>query len=154
MPPRQRLPRRRSLPHDVPHWVDPSWELYFITVNCGDRDRNHLCVAGVAAELFSSIRFQNEARLWHCRLCLLMPDHLHALISFVNRDKPLAQTVADWKRWTSRKMGVQWQSDHFEHRIRSDHEEVSKAQYILQNPVRRGLVRHPEDWPYVWRPGQ
>ena len=26
-----------------------------------------------------------------------------------------------------------------------------KERYIVNNPVRKGLVERPEEWPYVWR---
>jgi putative transposase len=28
------------------------------------------------------MKFNHERSSWHCRLCLLMPDHLHAIIAF------------------------------------------------------------------------
>jgi len=37
-------------------------------------------------------------------------------------------------------MGIKWQRDFFEHRLRSDESWREKADYILANPVRKGLV--------------
>ena len=150
-PPR---PSRRPLPHDVPPWIDPARETYFITLNCEVRGVNTLCHKEPAARLFESVGFRHRSRAWHCHLCLLMPDHLHALITFTGTRKSMPKTIGDWKRWLALKEGIPWQADFFEHRIRSEHEEVSKAQYILQNPVRKGLVKQAEDWPYVWRPNR
>jgi hypothetical protein len=36
----------------------------------------------------------------------------------------------------------------FEHRLQGDESLDEKAGYILENPVRAGLVAKPEDWPY------
>jgi hypothetical protein len=36
-----------------------------------------------------------------------------------------------WKRWTARQMGIEWQRDFFEHRLRSDESLREKTDYIL-----------------------
>jgi hypothetical protein len=38
----------------------------------------------------------------------------------------------------------------FDHRLRDDEQFNLKADYILHNPVRAGLVTKVEDWPYLW----
>jgi hypothetical protein len=45
---------------------------------------------------------------------------------------------------------VSWQRDFFEHRLRSHQHVDAKRAYLRQNPVRAGLVAHPDDWPYFW----
>jgi REP element-mobilizing transposase RayT len=78
---------------------------------------------------------------------LLMPDHLHALLSFPPSEKPIRLVISKWKEWTARTVGIQWQDDFFEHRLRHDESRRQKADYILENPVRKGLVSRTEDWP-------
>jgi putative transposase len=58
--------------------------------------------------------------------------------------------VSKWKEWTAKALGVRWQRDFFEHRLREDESFREKSDYILANPVRAGLVEKPEDWPYVF----
>jgi putative transposase len=77
-----------------------------------------------------------------------MPDHLHMLVSF-NPIPRLAHTVSAWKRYAVRHLGISWQGDFYEHRLRRDESFVEKADYIRLNPVRAGLVPAPEAWPYV-----
>ena len=60
----------------------------------------------------------------------------------------MPQVVAGFKRWVARHGGVQWQSDFFEHRIRGWESAQEKRTYILNNPVRAGLVAEAADWPY------
>ena len=88
---------------------------------------------------------------WFVRLWLLMPDHLHALISFP-RDKIPTKVIANWKEIIAKKTQVTWQRDFFDHRLRSDESHEEKAHYIRQNPARKGLVTKPEDWKFVWEP--
>ena len=136
----------------MPVWINPAEEVYFITVNCLQRGRNVLCREKTAEAVLDSVQIRNGRREWYCHLCLLMPDHLHALISFTNRTKRLSQVIGDWKRWLACREGIEWQPSYFEHRLRDDREHIAKAQYILQNPVRKGLVQRWEDWEYRWQP--
>ena len=82
-----------------------------------------------------------------------MPDHLHTLIAFP-ADKEMAQVIAHWKEFTAKRLSLHWQRDFFDHRLRHDESWRAKADYILNNPVRRGLVTCVADWPYVWMPNR
>jgi REP element-mobilizing transposase RayT len=79
-----------------------------------------------------------------------MPDHLHALLSFPPPDKPIRLVISKWKEWTAKTIGIRWQDDRFEHRSRHDESRRQKADYILENPVRKRLAARPEDWPFVY----
>lgn len=138
------------LPHDIPLWVDPSKEIYFITINCARRDVNQLARADIAEPLFDTVRHRQVKFLWWPYLFLLMPDHLHALLSFPPSDKPLRLVVSKWKEWTAKQLRIDWQDDFFEHRMRREESRREKADYILANSVRAGLVARPEDWPFVY----
>ena len=73
-----------------------------------------------------------------------MPDHCHALITFPASGSPWTKVVRDWKHWLARSLGIRWQIDFFDHRLRNDESQDEKASYILANPVRAGLVENPE----------
>ena len=77
---------------------------------------------------------------WWPYLFLLMPDHLHALLSFPPSGKPLKSVVSKWKEWTAKGSGIVWQRDFFEHRLRHDESRREKVDYILRNPHRKKLV--------------
>ena len=79
-----------------------------------------------------------------------MPDHVHGLISFPPSGKPLRVVISKWKEWTAKELGIEWQRDFFEHRLRGEENRREKSDYILANPVRKGLVHRPEDWPFVY----
>jgi len=51
-------------------------------------------------------------------------------------------------------LGIGWQRDFFDHRLRKNEAYLEKAAYIRMNPVRAGLVASAEDWPYVWEQGR
>ena len=143
-------PRGRRLPHEIPPWVDPHKEIYFITINCADRARNQLAGPEVAEQLFETVSYRQEKLLWWSYVFLLMPDHIHALMSFPPSDKPIKIIMSKWKERTAKEIGILWQGDFFEHRLRHDESRRQKADYIRENPVRKGLISRPEDWPYVY----
>jgi hypothetical protein len=42
-----------------------------------------------------------------------------------------------------------WQKGFFDHVIRSHESYDAKSVYVRENPVRAGLVRKAEEWPYA-----
>jgi putative transposase len=142
------LPNRKKLPHGIPSWVEDGSE-YFITICAKPRGTNQLCLNKVAPVLNEAFLFyQNRGDLW-LHLLLLMPDHLHAIISF-NREVGMQKSMLEFKKYTARAAGISWQRDFFDHRLRKGESYIEKAHYIRMNPVRAGLCKEPEDWAYVW----
>jgi putative transposase len=78
---------------------------------------------------------------------LAMPDHLHTLVR-IPREHDIGKVIGYFKRTTSYECPTLWQADGFDHRLRGQSEYLAKRAYILLNPVRVGLVKRPEDWPY------
>jgi len=64
----------------------------------------------------------------------------------------MSDVITNWKKYTARVFGISWQRDFFDHRLRREESLRDKSDYILQNPVRAGLVKRAGDWPYVWWP--
>jgi putative transposase len=146
MPP---LPKRIWLHHVPPSWAGAS--TYFVTLCCQARGPDQLCLAATSDKLLSAVRYYHDSQRWHVSIWLLMPEHLHALVS-CPRDEDLAKSVAAWKRFTARDAGIGWQKGFFDHRLRADESFEEKAHYIRMNPVRKGLTATPEAWPHQWSP--
>lgn len=140
-------PGRKPVSHDVPPWVDPEASDYFVTICCRERGTNQLCLPAVIELLLSSARFYYDQRKWFPSLFLLMPDHVHMLVGF-GREYQMENVISAWKRYACKMAGVQWQYRFFEHRLRSEKNVQEKAEYILQNPVRAGLVQDISSWPH------
>jgi putative transposase len=144
------LPVRKKLPHAIPQWVaEGSW--FFITIKCDPPEKNQLCQPDTGRQVLAAVVHNHEKLIWHCRLCLLMPYHLHAIISFP-REPGMKTVMMDWKRFLAAKHNIQWQRDFFDHRLRDEHQVLEKTSYILMNPVRKGLCKRPEDWTWGFRP--
>ncbi len=146
------LPQREGLPHEMPLWVRPEDEIYFLTICCQIRRQNQLCHKPVAAAIFETVAHRHERGLWHAHLFLLMPDHVHALISCPTDEKDIQSLIFQWKEWTAKQIGIGWQRDFFEHRLRREESIQEKSEYIRQNPVRAGLVQNAVDWSFLWIP--
>ena len=141
------LPERKTLPHGRPFFPESP---FFITIHAAARNRNVLALPELAPRLWEEwLAYANLGRCFPA-LFLVMPDHVHGFFTFP-QSEVMQNVVSAWKRITARRYGVNWQRDFFDHRIRNDEERQKKADYILTNPVRKGLVAIPESWPYVWR---
>lgn len=142
------LPARKRLPHDIPSWVEPG-AVFFITVCAKSRGTESLVRGNMPKQLWESILHRTEMRQWWPHLFLVMPDHVHALLCFAPIPG-MRKTMNDWKRYTASALGIEWQRDFFDHRLRHDESFVQKAHYIRMNPVRAKRVEKPEDRSYVW----
>jgi putative transposase len=137
--------RRRTLPHAIPSWIHGD-ATYFVTVCARVRGANTLCIEPEATTLIASLRAHETATGWTPLACVLMPDHAHLLL--LGRDP--RTIVPPWKRYTARHLGIRWQRDFFEHRLRAHDAISAKVEYMRQNPVRAGLVATADAWPYIW----
>jgi len=146
---KQDLPKRKKLPHKIPEWVEPG-KPYFITINCLSRgSTSQLTLPHIASNIHKSMLECQIQGKWWIHLLILMPDHLHTIISFA-RDIPMARAISDWKRYAASNLGIIWQRDFFDHRLRNRNELTEKWNYVLENPVRKGLVTKSNAWPYIW----
>jgi putative transposase len=139
---------RTKLPHNPPLYLRPEEELYFITICSQNRGSRELLDQDRASKILDAAIYRHENGIWFARIFLVMPDHVHALINFHNSDHPMRKAVLDFKRWTARTGSFHWQPDFFDHRLRAEDSMRAKADYILENPVRAGLVEKAEDWPH------
>jgi len=83
-----------------------------------------------------------------------MPDHLHLLIEGTKSNSDMRRFISDYKQFTGflakKKIGRPlWQINFFEHVLRKEEDTISVVRYILNNPVRRGLVEDHRNYEFV-----
>jgi putative transposase len=146
------FPQRKTLPHNPPPGIDISRETFFITVCLADRfPEKPLTKADIAFPLIDTVVRRNENHTWWCSTFIVMPDHVHGLFRFpsdAERNCSMQKTMGNWKSWTARSLGIKWQRGWFDHRLRNHEKECETAEYIRNNPVRSGLAKTADDWPY------
>ena len=147
-------PTRKCLRHETPSWIRPENERFFITICCQQRADVQLTKQAEAKGLIDSFELGHRRGDWYGHLFLLMPDHLHAIMSFTEPLSSMNKSIRDWKRLMARRYGIQWQDGFFEHRLRGLSAWDEKAAYIRKNPVRAGLCSRPEQWPWQWEPNR
>ena len=83
-----------------------------------------------------------------------MPDHLHLLIEGKADSSDAKRFITRAKQYSGFYYSAAlqpklWQRYGFEHVLRDDEITLVVAKYILENPVRAGLVKRVEDYPFV-----
>ncbi|HSQ01005.1 MAG TPA: transposase [Candidatus Dormibacteraeota bacterium] len=93
-----------------------------------------------------------RADTWFVGRYVVMPDHVH-LFCAPRDDVTLVRWVRFWKaittrRWPGPRLRPLWQRDCWDTQLRSATSYTEKWEYVRWNPVRHGLVHHPDEWPY------
>lgn len=134
---------------------------YFFTVNLNNR-KTRLLVDYIEA-LRSSFTHVKQRHPFVIDAMVVMPDHLHAVLtlpqndnnyatrwmlikSVFSRNIPKHETISP-SRASKRERGI-WQRRYWEHLIRDEHDYQSHIGYIHYNPVKHGHTQNPVDWPY------
>jgi len=90
-----------------------------------------------------------------------MPEHVH-LICTPFRDEtgelvPLYRILQKIKSFTAheinavlKRSGPVWQDESFDHALRKEETLAAKVEYLKKNPVRRGFVKKPEEYKWLW----
>ncbi|HYM07381.1 MAG TPA: transposase [Terriglobales bacterium] len=98
---------------------------------------------------------------FHLHVAVVMPDHVHLLLTPLNDElgwpyalpaimKLIKGASARSVNKLLNQSGPIWQEESFDHVLRSSESFAEKLEYIRQNPVRRGLVKRVEDYPWLW----
>jgi REP-associated tyrosine transposase len=145
---------RRKLPHvQVDDWQ------HFVTF-CADR--RWVLPERVRSIVLGCCLHDNRTK-YDLRAAVVMPDHVHLIFT------PLVDPVA-MEVWSLAKImdgikgasahkvnaflgrkGRVWQTESFDHVLRSSEGLDAKILYVLGNPVRRGLVAKWTQYRWLWR---
>jgi len=105
----------------------------------------------------------DNAEKFDLRVAVVMPDHVHLIFTpLVDHEAmeiySLANIMDAIKGASAHKInqalgrkGRVWQPESFDHVLRSSESLDVKIQYLLENPVRKGLVKEWADYPWLWR---
>jgi len=142
-----------SRPKRLPHISYVGKARYFLTFCVRDRCEAFKDSDAAASTLSQFVRTADEERFAILAYCL-MPDHGHLLVegnedtSDLRRFAKLAKqrSGAVHKRKTGQRL---WQDGYFERVLRDDDSGRDLARYIVNNPVRKGLVTSPRHYQHL-----
>lgn len=126
--------------------------MHYITFTCYHRQPK--LVRASAKELFEQTL--ERVRRWYgfwISAYVVMPEHVHLLVSEPERGQ-LSVALQMLKQIVARKLNAGqsaepfWQRRYYDFNVWSGRKFREKRGYIHHNPVRRGLVENPEDWPW------
>jgi REP-associated tyrosine transposase len=142
------LPKRKRIRLPLWEYANPA-SVFNLTIDAERRQR-YFTNPQFNDEVVAILR--REALRCRCpiRIFCLMPTHLHLLARPGSRS--LVEFLGAFKKKTAvlareaQKIEKLWQRSFFDHQLRSYESEVEQYEYIRMNPVRAGLVDHPDDW--------
>jgi REP element-mobilizing transposase RayT len=143
------LPQRKHPIHPPPIDRQNRTVIIFLTVCTKTRQK----ILASPSMNFSVVQAWNAPGHWAVGRYVIMPDHIHLFCApGIWPAVPLAGWVRHWKtrvcNATYAKAGTFWQRDFWDTQLRRGESYSRKWEYARNNPVRAGLVRQPEDWPY------
>jgi len=84
----------------------------------------------------------------------VMPNHVHVVVTPA-RGQTIGAILHGWKSFTAHavnrlldRRGALWESEAFDHLVRSEAALRRFVEYTETNPVAAGLCAHPWEWPY------
>ena len=83
---------------------------------------------------------------------VIMPEHVHLLVTEPERGS-LSVALQMLKQVTSHRLkrpgaAAFWQVRYYDFNVWSERKQTEKLDYMHMNPVKRGLVTTPEQWPW------
>lgn len=137
-------------------------EAWYSVTSCIDKKRNLLVRDPFhpfkdmrpAIIVENGIRWLHEHNRWICKGYVVMPNHIH-IIFVLCEEQTLSKVISAFGKFTARKInelhgckGRVWQHGFYDHCLRREVSYERHLRYIYENPVRKGWVQSPEDWPF------
>jgi putative transposase len=136
--------------------IFPPVPIYFVTA-C-TFSRKAVLATREVHEAFLEFANRGEEHGAYIGSYVIMLDHLHLFVALAH-DQKLSDWMKSLKNSLSKALratGIRaphWQKGFFDHVLRSDESYSQKWEYVRDNPVRAGLTKIWEEWPYrgeIW----
>ena len=123
-------------------------DFHFLTFSCYQR-RAYLSTI-TAMELFeNALELVRRRHFFAVAGYVVMPEHVHLLVGEPQRAL-LSKAIQALKLSVSLRSRERpfWQAHYYDFNVSTHKKFLEKLRYIHRNPVKRGLVEKPEDWPW------
>jgi REP element-mobilizing transposase RayT len=151
------MDRGHSYRRHLPHYQSAN-KIYLVTFVTSKR----WCLPPAARDIVMTEIANIHYEMAFIHAGTVMPDHVHLVLqplwsgsggvfALFEIQKKLKGRSARFINLALERSGTLWLDEHHDHEIRSDDSLIEKIEYVLQNPVRKGLSATPEDYPWNWR---
>jgi putative transposase len=146
----ERFPQRKTPIHFPAVSSHNRSNIIFLTV-CTEKRKPILAYEDIHQLLIASWQ---TAGAWIAGRYVIMPDHVHLFCAPSSIEPTSVQKwVQFWKahvsfRWPRTEEQPIWQKSCWETQLRRGENYENKWNYVCQNPVRHGLAKQIENWPY------
>jgi putative transposase len=127
---------------------------HVVAFTCCIQDRKACFVSNGIFREFENILI-GELDRFHCaaHIYLFMPDHGHLILQGRDNTADMWRCMVLFKQktgfWFSKnEPRHEWQKDFFDHVLRKDEDLKKQVEYVLNNPVRKGLAGNWMEYPY------
>jgi putative transposase len=142
----------RQSPHRLRGFDYLGFHRYFLTFCTHARQRYFAraeMVDCVRTEFVRAAQLHDIAVIAYC----FMPDHVHLLIEGTSESADAKRFIVAAKQFSGyacRPLCANrlWQRYGYERILRSDEDAFAVARYILENPLRAGLAREPQEYAF------
>jgi len=136
----------------IPHRGTTSESTYFVTANV--EPRRDLFQVEKIARLFIEVMLDyRQQKKYLLHEFVVMPDHFHLILTpiGITLERSMQFVKGGFSFQLNKNLKVKrdiWQPSFADRRVRDSLEYAKFKDYISQNPVKRGLVRRAEEYPY------
>jgi REP element-mobilizing transposase RayT len=125
---------------------------YFVTTCTHERRRIFDRAAVVGLTLMHFLQSAEQTDVEVTAYCF-MPDHLHLLVTVATAIGDLDRFMRRAKQTSGHAFaqsdgGKLWQTGYHDRVLRSDEDALNYIAYMVENPIRAGLVHKAGDWPH------
>ena len=113
--------------------------------------------SAVAEMVASAINYYDTKGAYQLVCYCLMPNHVHMVVTLSESAPPLTRTLQYLKGYTAQKanalLGISgkfWHRESYDHIVRDAGEMGRVISYVLENPVKAGLVNDWQAWPHSY----
>ena len=120
---------------------------------CAHRRRESFADAAAVEVSLAQILLSAAEHAFAIVAYCFMRDHLHVLAEGLAESADMVAFASDLKQrvayYHPEKCSTRiWQKGFYDRVLRNDEATLTVAKYILENPVRAGLVKEPRDYPF------
>ena len=142
--------RHKNIRLDAAQYIGQRW--CFITMCCAAR-RRVFAIPKNAQSIVGELRREAVQHLVAVFAYCVMPDHLHILIQGSGAASDLLSFMKGFKQKTAfeyekKFRTLLWQKKFYDRLLRPKDSPEAVAEYIWMNPVRKGICKNPQDYPF------